>query len=163
MVSFLCVIWVSTVGVDSVVEHPRRHPDPLQVPVRSTTWRSPMIVSDPLSSLPGVEPVRVSPGIGVGMVFNATPSVEISCLSRYRMRTDRAGLKLRAGETVLCAAYEPADLGMVVLVRCESDGHSPGALISAEDVDYIGPCLAPMAPSAWHEPGQRHSPSDPAR
>lgn len=117
-----------------------------------------MIVSNSLSSLPGVEPVRVSPGIGVGVVFNATPSVEISCLSRYRMRTDRAGLKLRAGEIVLCAAYEPADLGMVVLVRCESDGHSPGALISAEDVNYIGPHLAPMALAAWHTPGQRHSP-----
>lgn len=117
-----------------------------------------MIVSDPLSSPPGLEPVRVSPGIGVGVAFDPSPSIEISCLSRYRMRTERAALKLRAGEIVLCAAYEPVNLGMVVLVRCESDGHSPGVLIPAEDVDYIGPYLGPMDLSAWHRPGQRHSP-----
>lgn len=63
-----------------------------------------MIVSDPLSSMPGLEPVRVTPGIGVGTVFTATPSVEVTGLSRYRMRTDRAGLNLRAGESLLCAA-----------------------------------------------------------
>lgn len=37
---------------------------------------------------------------------------------------------------------------MVVLVRCESDVHSPGALISADEVDYIGPYLEPMVLSA---------------
>jgi hypothetical protein len=116
-----------------------------------------MIVVDPTSSLPGLEAVQVSPGIGVGMAFDPIPWIEISCLSRYRMRTGRAGLNLRAGEIVLCAAYEPADLGMVVLVRCESDGHSPGVLISGEDVDYIGPYHGPMDLSAWHKPGQRHS------
>lgn len=114
-----------------------------------------MLVSDPLSSAPDAGSVQVSPGIGVGFAFDATPSVEISSLSRCRMRTDRAGLDLRAGEIVLCAPYEPAGLGMVVLVRCEIDGYSPGALISAEEVDYIGPALESMAPSAWDRPGQR--------
>lgn len=46
---------------------------------------------------------------------------------------------------------------MVVLVRCESDVHSPGALISADEVDYIGPYLEPMVLSAWHKPGRRHN------
>ncbi|MHC5560835.1 hypothetical protein [Kocuria sp. U4B] len=118
-----------------------------------------MIVSDPLplppSPLPGAEPVRVSPGIGVGAVFDATPSVGISVLSRYRVRTGRAGLNLRAGEIVLCAPYEPADLGMVVLVRCEADGHSPGALISTDQVEFIGPAHEPVGVSMWDKPGRR--------
>lgn len=60
-------------------------------------------------------------------------------LSRYRMRTDRPGLNLRAGEIVLCAPYEPAQLNMLVLVRCEADGHSPGALLSVSEVEYLEP------------------------
>jgi hypothetical protein len=156
-VCFLCVIGVFSLEVDSVVEHPHPSPGPVEGPGALDHLEDPMIVSDPISPPPGIEPVHVSPGIGVGVVFEPTPAVELSVLSRCRMRTDRAGLNLRAGEIVLCAIYEPADLGMVVLVRCESDGHSPGALISAEEVEFLGPALVPMAPSTWHKPGQRHS------
>jgi hypothetical protein len=91
----------------------------------------------------------------VGLVHNATPSVQVTALSRYRVRTSQGGLNLRAGEIVLCAPYEPTHLGMVVLVHCETDGHSPGALISIEDIDYIGPALEPMAPCKWDTPGTR--------
>jgi len=91
----------------------------------------------------------------VGTVSDPTPSVEITSLSRYRVRTDREGLNLRAGEVVLCAPYEPAELGMVVLVHCEADGHSPGVLISANDVDYIDSALKPMALPVWDKPGKR--------
>ena len=83
------------------------------------------------------------------------PWVDASELSRCRMRVDRPGLKLRAGETVLCAVYEPAALGMIVLVRCEADGHTPGALISAEEVDYLEPAVEPVILGAWDKPGTR--------
>lgn len=137
-----------------------------------------MIVSDPLSSpapipssaalrgasfpgpsvAPGVEAVQVAPGIGVGAVFDPTPSITAGSLSRCRVRADRAGLNLRAGEIVVCAVYEPADLGMVVLVRCEADGHRPGALIPADEVEVIGPALEPLGVSVWDKPGQRRFP-----
>jgi hypothetical protein len=64
-------------------------------------------------------------------------------------------LHLVADEIMLCAPYEPVELGMVVLVRCETDGHSPGALIPAEDVKYISPTLAPMTTCLWDKPGKR--------
>ncbi|GGG72052.1 hypothetical protein GCM10011374_41000 [Kocuria dechangensis] len=114
-----------------------------------------MSVCDVPSSAPDTGPVRVSPGIGVGLVFDPTPSVDVSRLSRYRMRADRPGLDLRAGESVLCAAYEPAGLGLVVLVRCEADGHSPGALIPVEELEYLGPAPEPLAQGAWSRPGTR--------
>ncbi|MEX5262292.1 hypothetical protein [Kocuria sp. CPCC 205263] len=114
-----------------------------------------MIVSDPLSPIPDAKAVQVPPGIGVGMVFDATPSVEISVLSRCRMRTGRVGLNLRAGEIVLCAPYEPVDLGMVVIVRYEADGHSPGVLISAEEVEVLGSALEPVTLCVWDKPGRR--------
>ncbi|MEX5303505.1 hypothetical protein [Kocuria sabuli] len=84
-----------------------------------------------------------------------TPWVETSRLSRYRMRTDRAGLHLQSGEIVLCAPYEPAVLKMVVLVRCEADGYSPGALISTSEVSYIGPATEPLVMTLWDKPGKR--------
>ncbi|MHC5560681.1 hypothetical protein [Kocuria sp. U4B] len=76
-------------------------------------------------------------------------------LSRYRMRTDRPGLNLRAGETVLCTPYEPAELNMLVLVRCETDGHSPGALLSVSEVEYLEPTPELLGPCAWGKPGVR--------
>ncbi len=101
------------------------------------------------------EPARISPGIGVGVVVELTPVVDLSGLSRCRVLADRPGLGLRAGEAVLCAPYEPAELGMVVLVRCEADGHSPGALISAGEVEVLEPALELVAPREWHRPGHR--------
>jgi len=71
------------------------------------------------------------------------------------MRSDRPGLNLRAGETVLCAPYEPAELNMLVLVRCEADGHSPGALLSVGEVEYLEPTGETLGPCAWGRPGVR--------
>ncbi|MFF0903233.1 UNVERIFIED_CONTAM: hypothetical protein RF653_06125 [Kocuria sp. CPCC 205316] len=114
-----------------------------------------MSVCDLLPVLSGAGPVPSSPGIGVGLVFDPMPWVDVSELSRYRMRVDRPGLNLRAGETVLCAPYEPAELGMVVLVHCEADGHAPGALVSTGDVDYLEPALEPVVLGGWDKPGTR--------
>jgi hypothetical protein len=44
---------------------------------------------------------------------------------------------------------------MVVLVRCEADGHSPGALLAAAEVEYLEPALGLAAPQVWHKPGRR--------
>lgn len=115
-----------------------------------------MSVCDQLPVLPGTGPVPIAPGIGVGVVFDPPPWVDVSELSRCRMRVDRPGLNLRAGETVLCAPYAPAELGMVVLVRCEVDGHTPGALISAGAVDYLEPALEPVVLGGWDKPGARY-------
>lgn len=114
-----------------------------------------MSVCELLPVLPGTGPVPISPGIGVGVVFDPMPWVDVSKLCRYRMRVDRPGLHLRAGETVLCAPYEPAELGMVVLVRCEADGHTPGALITAGEVEYLEPVLEPVVLGGWDKPGTR--------
>ncbi|MFC4904998.1 hypothetical protein [Kocuria oceani] len=114
-----------------------------------------MSVADPEFVPSGTEPVRISPGIGVGVSVEPTPAVDVSGLSRCRVLADRPGLGLRAGELVLCAPYEPAELGMVVLVRCEADGHSPGALLSAGEVEVLEPALELVAPRTWHRPGHR--------
>ena len=76
-------------------------------------------------------------------------------LSRYRMRADRPGLRLRAGETVLCAPYAPTESHMLVLVRCETDGHNPGVLLSVAEVEYLGPTEEILGPCAWGRPGVR--------
>ncbi|KUG57016.1 hypothetical protein AVL61_15635 [Kocuria rosea subsp. polaris] len=97
----------------------------------------------------------VLPGIGVGPAVEPVASITVSHVARYRMRTDRAGLDLRAGEAVLCAPYEPVELGMVVLVRCEVDGYTPGALIPAADVEYLEPVGPSSGPFVWGTPGVR--------
>ena len=57
-----------------------------------------MTVSE-LTSLPDdTGPLEVLPGIGVGPVVDPIASITVSHVARYRMRTDRAGLSLRAGE-----------------------------------------------------------------
>ncbi|KLU09748.1 hypothetical protein [Kocuria sp. SM24M-10] len=76
-------------------------------------------------------------------------------LSRYRMRADRPGLRLRAGETVLCALYAPTESHLLVLVRCETDGHNPGVLLSVAEVEYLGPTEEILGPCAWGRPGVR--------
>lgn len=115
-----------------------------------------MSVSDLLFVLPDSGPVPVSPGIGVGFVFDPTPSVDVAVLSSYRIRVDRSGLNVRSGETVLCAPYEPSELGMVVLVRCEADGHTPGALVVAGEVDYLEPVSESVVLGGWGKPGTRY-------
>jgi hypothetical protein len=107
-----------------------------------------------LTPTSGDPPVPV-PKIGVGITVPAIPSVTASSLSRYRVRTARAGVDLRAGETVLCAPYEPALQGLVVLVRCETDGYSPGVLIPAATVEYLGPAPQLTDARTWSTPGAR--------
>ncbi|MFI7579518.1 hypothetical protein ACH9DO_09330 [Kocuria sp. M1N1S27] len=109
-----------------------------------------------LTSVPDdTGPIDVLPGIGVGPVVDPIASITVSSVARYRMRTDRAGLDLRAGEVVLCEPYEPLELGMVVLVRCEADGYTPGALIPASDVEYLEPVGPSFGPFVWDTPGVR--------
>jgi hypothetical protein len=115
----------------------------------------PMNVLESLSTPSAAAPAPVAEGIGVGIACDVTPSVDVSRLSRCRVRADRAGLNLRAGETVLCAPYEPSELGMVVLVRCEVDGHRPGVLISASSVEYLELATEPVAGRGWDRPGMR--------
>ncbi|MUN62644.1 hypothetical protein GMA12_05745 [Kocuria sediminis] len=95
------------------------------------------------------------PGIGVGTDPQIRPAAPATPLSRYRVRTDRPGLNLRAGEIVLCAVYEPASLGMVVLVRCESDGHAPGALLPVRELELVEHTGTVAGPVVWSAPGVR--------
>ncbi|MEX5270229.1 hypothetical protein [Kocuria sabuli] len=76
-------------------------------------------------------------------------------LSRYRLRTDRPGLSLRAGEVILGAPYESDDSAMVVLVRCETDGHNPGVVLSREELEDLGPTAQLLGPCSWGKPGVR--------
>lgn len=84
----------------------------------------------------------------------ASPSIAPQ-VSRYRMRSDRPGLSLRAGEIVLCAPYAPAERNMLVLVRCEVDGHGPGALLSVNEVEHLGLTGETLGPCSWGKPGVR--------
>jgi hypothetical protein len=65
-------------------------------------------------------------------------------------------LNLHAGEIVLCAPYQPAGQTMVVLVRCEADGHNPGALLPVEELEDLGPTGQTLGPGSWGKPGVRH-------
>jgi hypothetical protein len=82
-----------------------------------------------------------------------------SRLIRFRVRADHHGLRLRAGESVLCVPYEPEELGMVVLVRCEGDGHAPGALLSVRELDYVEEAGRYAGEADWDEPGTREWPA----
>lgn len=76
-------------------------------------------------------------------------------LSRYRMHTDRPGLRLRAGEVILGVPYSLAGATMVMPVRCESDGHNPGALLSPEELEDLGPTDQLLGPCSWGKAGVR--------
>lgn len=76
-------------------------------------------------------------------------------LSRYRMHTDRPGLRLRAGEVMLGVPYALAGATMVMPVRCESDGHNPGALLSTEELEDLGPTDHLLGPCSWGKAGVR--------
>ncbi|MEX5258033.1 UNVERIFIED_CONTAM: hypothetical protein RF653_08835 [Kocuria sp. CPCC 205316] len=77
-------------------------------------------------------------------------------LSRYRMHTDRPGLRLRAGEVILGTPYASTEATMVVPVRCETDGHNPGALLSTDELEDLGPTDELLGPCSWGKPGVRH-------
>lgn len=76
-------------------------------------------------------------------------------LSRYRMHTDRPGLRLRAGEVILGVPYALAETTMVLPVRCESDGHNPATLLSPEELEDLGPTDQLLGPCSWGKAGVR--------
>ena len=76
-------------------------------------------------------------------------------LSRYRMRADRPGLKLHAGETVLCADYGHCCEPFLAVVRCASDGYGPGVLLARGDVEFLGSTGEELGPMSWGKPGVR--------
>lgn len=98
---------------------------------------------------------QVLPGIGVGATAVPVPAIPAGRLSRYRVRADRPGLELEAGETVLCTPYEPAALGMVVLVRCESDDYAPGALVPVWALEFLEHTDEHADPAEWSKLGRR--------
>ncbi|MGQ1799095.1 hypothetical protein ACT4S5_18465 [Kocuria oceani] len=77
-------------------------------------------------------------------------------LTRYRMNTDRPGLHLRAGEVILGIPYASTESDMVMPVRCESDGHNPGALLAREELEDLGATDQLLGPYSWGKPGVRH-------
>jgi hypothetical protein len=76
-------------------------------------------------------------------------------LRRYRMLADRPGLKLRAGELVLCIDYEHAPHQALVPVRCESDDYAPGALLARADVEFLEQSDEVFGAMSWGKPGGR--------
>lgn len=84
---------------------------------------------------------------------STTPST--TRLSRYRMHTDRPGLRLRAGEVILGVPYALAGATMVMPVRCESDGHNPATLLSPEELEDLGPTDQLLGPCSWGKAGVR--------
>lgn len=76
-------------------------------------------------------------------------------LRRYRMLADRPGLKLRAGELVLCIDYEYAPHQALVPVRCEADDYAPGALLARADVEFLEQSHEVFGPMSWGKPGAR--------
>jgi hypothetical protein len=51
--------------------------------------------------------------------------------------------------------YEPADSALVVLVRCETDGHHSGVVLSSEELEDLGPTALLLGPCSWGKPGVR--------
>jgi hypothetical protein len=76
-------------------------------------------------------------------------------LSRYRLRTDRPGLSLRAGEVILGAPYEPAGSALVVVAGCEADGHNPSVVLASEESEDLGSTDQLLDPYSWGKPGVR--------
>ncbi|MFF0989126.1 hypothetical protein [Kocuria nitroreducens] len=103
----------------------------------------------PMSTLHTV--ALTSPSPTGGSCADETPAR----LRRYRMLVDRPGLKLRAGELVLCADYEPAPHQAVVPVRCESDGYAPGALLSRAEVEFLERTDEVFGAMSWGRHGAR--------
>lgn len=76
-------------------------------------------------------------------------------LRRYRMLANRPGLKLNAGELVLCVDYEHAPHQTVVAVRCEADGYAPGALLARTEVEFLEQATEVFGAMSWGKPGSR--------
>lgn len=83
------------------------------------------------------------------------PSSSTGRLSRYRLIVDRPGLKLRAGETVLCADYGDPSEQFLAVVRCESDSYGPAVLLLRSDVMLIEETTETLGPMSWGKPGVR--------
>lgn len=113
----------------------------------------PPVGSEPVADAHGLRPDL--PELTSAPEEPSGPAVPGTRLIRFRTAVDHDGLRLRAGETVLCVPYEPAELGMVVLVRCESDGHAPGALLSVRGLVYVEEAGQYSDEGAWDDPGRR--------
>ncbi|MFF0903200.1 UNVERIFIED_CONTAM: hypothetical protein RF653_05945 [Kocuria sp. CPCC 205316] len=94
---------------------------------------------------------QTSPGPLAGSCIDETPAR----LRRYRMLVNRPGLKLTAGELVLCTDYEYAPHQAVVPVRCEADGYAPGALLARTEVEFVEQTEEMLGPMSWGRPGTR--------
>lgn len=79
----------------------------------------------------------------------------VARVSRYRMHADRPGLRLRAGEVILGIPYALVGTTMVMPVRCESDDHNPGPLLSTEELEDLGPTDQILSPRSWDRSGVR--------
>lgn len=83
------------------------------------------------------------------------PSAATGRLSRCRMRADRPGPRLRAGETVRCADCGHSSGPCLAAVRCESDGYGPGVLLSHGEVEFLESTGDELGPMSWGKPGAR--------
>ncbi|MFF0991408.1 hypothetical protein [Kocuria nitroreducens] len=106
----------------------------------------------PVPALDGPDAGIHRPGADAADLGTARPTTR---LSRYRMHADRPGLRLREGEVILGVPYALAESTMVMPVRCESDGHNPGALLSAEELEDLGPSDQLLGPCSWGKAGVR--------
>ncbi len=88
-------------------------------------------------------------------VNNSIPAPAAGVLSRYRMIADRPGLKLRAGETVLCADYDHPSERFLAVARCEADGYGPAVLLLRSDVEFLEATTEVLGPMSWGKPGVR--------
>ncbi|MFI7582994.1 hypothetical protein ACH9DO_04285 [Kocuria sp. M1N1S27] len=94
---------------------------------------------------------QADPVCAAGSASEKTPAR----LRRYRMLADRPGLKLHAGELVLCIDYEYAPHQALVPVRCEADDYAPGALLARADVEFLGQSDEVFGAMSWGKPGAR--------
>ena len=94
---------------------------------------------------------QTDPASATGSCAAQTPAR----LRRYRMLADRPGLKLHAGELVLCIYYEYAPHQAVVPVRCEADDYAPGALLARADVEFLELSDEVFGAMSWGKPGGR--------
>ena len=94
---------------------------------------------------------QTDPASATGSCAAQTPAR----LRRYRMLADRPGLKLPAGEMVLCIDYEHAPHQSVVPVRCEADDYAPGALLARTDVEFLEHSNEVLGAMSWGKHGRR--------
>lgn len=108
------------------------------------------LVPAPVPDRPETTPHNPAADAAAPVTARTTPQ-----LSRYRMHADRPGLHLRAGEVLLGIPYESTDPKMVMPVRCESDGHNPGALLPTDELEHLGTTDQLLGPCSWGKSGVR--------